>query len=1282
MMLKIRRAPLTFLSLALIFLLSTCLTAQRSAAELISTVAPPSGKIKFNDGSRQVSVIDNYLLITNFWAGLQIVDISDIHNPKEIGYLPTEDQAYSTFVDGKYGFLANHAAGVQMYDLSDMKNISTIATIKTTGNAYSVWADYPNLYVALGNEGFSIMDISDPGTPSTVKLEIPGSWIQQVYKHGNLLFMAAKKGGIIIYDITTPESPRLLSQYKTGYNTMEVKVLDNIAYVADGPGGLLLLDVENPEFPVEIERFSDQGFVSNLHKVGNYVYLANSDIGLQIVNITDLQKPFLETQYETNDRAYGVFKKDIHVFLAVNVSTLIMRHNNAPIMEDLTDMELDENLTFSLQLKANEPDGDAIIYQAVNLPEGATFDAQNGFFSWTPTFEQSGNYQNLIFRVIEQNENGLSANDTIDLTVRHVNRMPDLPVPDAHEIAENTLLDFVIPAGSDPDREDQQRLSYRAEKLPEGAVFDPVSRNFSWTPTFEQSGKYVVDFIIDDGGGAIDREPVTIDVRHIDRKPAIDAIQDQTVAEGNLLELQMTGTELDSEDQDRISFVMQNLPEGASFDPITRIFSWTPTYDQSGSFENIAALMIAGQLSDTTFFSITVVHVNRTPVLEAINAKSVDENSELRFVVSGSDPDVEDAGKLAYSAEGLPAGSTFDSQTQTFAWTPTFEQSGDFPNVSFSVADPSGLVASESITIAVNQVNRPPILAVVADSSIDENNHLRIQLSASDPDREDEGKLTFSVANLPEGATVDSQSGLLEWLPDYDKSGIYQMTLSISDGQYTDNKPLTITVNHVNRSPELEEIPAASIDENQTLNFIVAGKDPDTEDMGKLVFGASALPDGALFNPATRAFSWTPTFDQSGSYTVGFSVSDPSELIDEREVVITVNHVNRPPTLQQVASMSIDENQLLTLELSASDPDREDEGKLVFKIANLPDLAELDPTGGVLTWTPSYQQSGSYTFNASVEDSESLEDTKTFTITVNHVNRPPAIAAMAAQTGSENAEIRISIVGSDPDTEDEGKLLYSSLDLPEGSSLDRSTGEFSWTPSFDQSGTYSFTVVAQDAFNETAEQSISLNILHVNQPPVLTPPSALQLVEGQENKFILPEGFDPDPEDEGKLIYRVEGLPAGVAFDSQSRELKWAPTFDQAGEYNGNYIVSDGNAEASQPLVLVVTNVNREPTIASQANQQINEGQTLNFSVQVSDPDNEDQNSLTVEAFGIPQGASFDGGSREFSWTPTNLQQGNYSLRFVVKDSQGLSQEASVEIVVIDVPETTPAPSDSTSDSN
>lgn len=1239
------------------------LYAQRSVAELISVMPPPKDRVEYKDGVRQINILNDHLFVTNFWAGLQVVDISDIKNPRQTAFLPSDDEAYYTHIDGKYAYMANHSTGVQVYDIENLDRVSHAATIKPPGNTYWVVAEYPTLIAALGDSGFAIMDVSDLQNPALIKHVQPGPWIQQVFKKDNLLFLAAKTDGVLIYDISDLANPRKLSQFRTRYNTMMIQVIDNTAFVADGPGGLVMLNIENPEFPVLTQRFANIGFVTNLFKAGSYVYLANRDVGLQIVNISDPAKPFLESVYDTEDISYGVFKRDIYVFLAANTESLIMRHNNAPLLENIDDLNLQENVPFSLQLKAEEPDGDLIEYEALNLPEGATFDTGTGYFAWMPTFEQSGRYPQVIFRVIEQTDTRLTASDTVTIHVQHINRLPDLPALSNMEVAENTPLTFTVPQGSDPDVEDQARLAYRAEKMPEGAAFDPASRTFSWTPTFEQSGTYILDFLIDDGAGGIDREPVTVTVDHVDRKPVIDAVAAQTIDEAQEIRFSVTGTELDREDQNQISFRMENLPPGAAFDAVTQTFNWTPTYDQSGLYNNLRAVMIAGKLSDTTMISIQVNHVNRPPVLALVPDQTVAENQLLSFVINGSDPDVEDAGKLTYTAENLPEGASFDPVTRTFSWTPTFEQSGLYPGVTFTVTDPSGLSDSKQIQITGTHVNRAPDILAIDNQQCAENSLLSFQLSATDPDAEDSGRLVFSAAGLPEGAVLNPASGLFEWTPTFDQSGEYSLTFSISDGEYSDQIPVTISVAHVNRPPVLDAVAPQTVAENQALRFTVSGSDPDVEDAGKLVFSAQNLPAGALFDPAARSFAWTPTFEQSGQYEVGFTISDPSGLSDSKPALISVAHVNRTPALAAVEAQTVDENQLLTVQLTGSDPDGEDAGKLVYSVNNLPAGATIDPAAGVIRWTPSFEQSGSYTLNAQVADPDGLTAPQSVTVTVNHVNRPPAFDALAPVAGSENAPLVFTAGAGDPDQEDAGKLIYSATGLPAGAVLNPASGEVSWTPTFEQSGEYAVSFLVTDSYGATDALTVPVVIAHVNRTPELPAVAGGQFQENTPGTVTVPEASDPDVEDAGKLAYRVEGLPAGATFDPASRTLSWTPTFEQSGEYQLTAVVADPDGlSAAQPFSISVAHVNRPPAFAPLPLQEGRENSPLVFTLPGSDADVEDAGKLRYSAVNLPAGAALDPASGQFSWTPGFEQSGDYQVSFEITDSFGERAATTVDI--------------------
>ncbi len=78
-----------------------------------------------------------------------------------------------------------------------------------------------------------------------------------------------------------------------------------------------------------------------------------------------------------------------------------------------------------------------------------------------------------------------------------------------------------------------------------------------------------------------------------------------------------------------------------------------------------------GQIEDARTY-------NRALTAEEIarlhSAYEVRENRTLAFVVSAADPL---GNPITYAASGLPTGASFDAKTQTFRWTPWYNQAGD-----------------------------------------------------------------------------------------------------------------------------------------------------------------------------------------------------------------------------------------------------------------------------------------------------------------------------------------------------------------------------------------------------------------------------------------------------------------------------------------------------------------------------------------------------------------------------------------------------------------------------
>ncbi|MBI5096612.1 MAG: DUF1566 domain-containing protein, partial [Nitrospirae bacterium] len=86
------------------------------------------------------------------------------------------------------------------------------------------------------------------------------------------------------------------------------------------------------------------------------------------------------------------------------------------------------------------------------------------------------------------------------------------------------------------------------------------------------------------------------------RAPILDPIGSKSVNEGVLLSFTVSGSDPDG---DSLTFSASQLPSGATFDPSTRTFSWTPNYTQA-SLYSVTFAVSDGSLTDSETVTITV----------------------------------------------------------------------------------------------------------------------------------------------------------------------------------------------------------------------------------------------------------------------------------------------------------------------------------------------------------------------------------------------------------------------------------------------------------------------------------------------------------------------------------------------------------------------------------------------------------------------------------------------------------------------------------------------------
>jgi hypothetical protein len=367
---------------------------------------------------------------------------------------------------------------------------------------------------------------------------------------------------------------------------------------------------------------------------------------------------------------------------------------------------------------------------------------------------------------------------------------------------------------------------------------------------------------------------------------------------------------------------------------------------------------------------VYLAKVNQPPILNSIGNKEVNEGEMLEFTISATDPE----GKpITYSVENQPSDADFNTQTGEFNWTPDYDQAGIYPGIKFIASD-GALTDEEIITITVNNTNRGPIFNPINDKSVNEGVLLEFTISATDPDGD---TVTYSSINLPQGASLEPQTGTFNWTPNYYQAGDYIITFIASDGDLSAGETITITVNNVNGPPVFDPIGDKTINRLKLLRFYVRAVDPDGD---RVTYDISNKPQGAYFNKLTGMFIWRPRITQAGNFTVTFIAKDRTG--NQTSETITIHVPNSPPILNPIGDRTVRRGQYLYFRVIAQDSDTIDRFRLSYYAQGLPRGAHFS-RAGIFIWRPNFSQKGTYNVKFYVKDPPGAMDEEIIIITVN-----------------------------------------------------------------------------------------------------------------------------------------------------------------------------------------------------------------------------------------------------------------------------------------------------------
>jgi len=239
----------------------------------------------------------------------------------------------------------------------------------------------------------------------------------------------------------------------------------------------------------------------------------------------------------------------------------------------------DEDTAVGIAVLTNDTDADndtLSVTGAGGASKGTVTFTASGV-TYTPNANANGTDS---FTYTVSDGHGGTATGTVNVTINAVNDAPSSPsTPGSVTIPELAAYTFTATA-SDVDGD---ALTFSLVGAPAGATISP-SGVFNWTPTEAQGGTgtpYTFTVRVSDGTSNADSS-VSITVTEVNSAPTLAPIASQTVNAGSTLTFTAAGADADLPAQTLGYSLTGTVPSGASINPASGVFNWTPTAAQAG----------------------------------------------------------------------------------------------------------------------------------------------------------------------------------------------------------------------------------------------------------------------------------------------------------------------------------------------------------------------------------------------------------------------------------------------------------------------------------------------------------------------------------------------------------------------------------------------------------------------------------------------------------------------------------------------------------------------------
>jgi hypothetical protein len=164
-----------------------------------------------------------------------------------------------------------------------------------------------------------------------------------------------------------------------------------------------------------------------------------------------------------------------------------------------------QDLPYSYDVNAADPDGDVLTYSLIVAPPGMAIDAASGEITWIPDNSLVGVHA-IVVRVLDTG--GLNNDQPFNITVANVNDAPVIHSTPPVNATPGVEYTYAVEA-ADPDVEE---LTFALDQAPNGMIINANTGAIRWTPSNSQAGSQAVRIRVEDGDGVAANQQYAVTV--------------------------------------------------------------------------------------------------------------------------------------------------------------------------------------------------------------------------------------------------------------------------------------------------------------------------------------------------------------------------------------------------------------------------------------------------------------------------------------------------------------------------------------------------------------------------------------------------------------------------------------------------------------------------------------------------------------------------------------------------------------------------------------------------